>query len=196
MRTLSTFIVLALMPTSLLAQESPSSPQFQFPVSGNVPQVCAVQAPRLAPGAQVNFRGLSGNTLQIDQMVDPATLATNAASVNVEFDAVCDYPHRVRVESQNNGLWQTNELQGAVPPGFTYAVPYQASLIWAGVNGQLNADAEVRRIHEERFNVDQGGSGSIVMRVVVEAGASNVSNNAPVLAGYYGDTLRLFVEPQ
>ncbi|WBY07505.1 hypothetical protein PIB19_19515 [Sphingomonas sp. 7/4-4] len=65
-----------------------------LPVTGNTPPVCAVAEPRLRSGNQINFRGLSGNTLQIDRMVDPATLAVSAASVDVRFDAVCNYPHR------------------------------------------------------------------------------------------------------
>lgn len=167
-----------------------------FPVSGNAPQVCAVQAPRLAAGAQINFRGLSGNTLQIDQLVDPATLATNAASADIQFDAVCNFPHQIRVESQNSGLWQTIE-RGATPPdGFAYAIPYRATLSWGDVSGALNADARVRRIVEQRFAVDEATAGVILIRVVIEAGSSNTSNNAPLVAGIYGDTLRLFVEPR
>jgi hypothetical protein len=167
-----------------------------FPVSGNAPQVCAVQAPRLAAGAQINFRGLSGNTLQIDRLVDPTTLATNAASADIQFDAVCNFPHRIRVESQNNGLWQTVERGAQTPDGFAYAVPYRATLTWGEVTGQLDADAHVRRISEQRINVDQATAGAIIMRVVIEAGSSNTTNNAPLIAGFYGDTLRLFVEPR
>lgn len=167
-----------------------------FPVSGNAPQVCAVQAPRLAAGAQINFRGLSGNTLQIDRLVDPTTLATSAASADIQFDAVCNFPHRIRVESQNNGLWQTVERTAQTPDGFAYAVPYRANLTWGEVTGQLDADAKVRRISEQRINVDQATAGAIVMRVVIEAGSSNTTNNAPLIAGFYGDTLRLFVEPR
>ena len=85
-----------------------------MPVVGSAPQICVLQPPRLAPGAQVNFRGLSGETLQIDQMVDSTTLAANAASASVQFDAVCSFPHRLRIESQNNGLWRTSEL-AAIP---------------------------------------------------------------------------------
>jgi hypothetical protein len=167
-----------------------------FPVSGNAPQVCAVQAPRLAAGAQINFRGLSGNTLQIDQLVDPTTLATNAASADIQFDAVCNFPHQIRVESQNNGLWQTIE-RGATPPdGFAYAIPYRASVSWGDVTGALEADARVRRIVEQRLNVDEATAGVILIRVVIEAGASNTNNKAPLVAGFYGDTLRLFVEPR
>lgn len=190
------FAALAGMFIAFPAMAQSSEDSRDFPVSGSAPQVCAVQAPRLAAGAQINFRGLSGNTLQIDRLVDPTTLATNAASADIQFDAVCNFPHRIRVESQNNGLWQTAERNAQTPDGFAYAVPYRATFTWGEVTGQLDADAHVRRISEQRVNVDQATAGSIVIRVVIDAGSSNTTNNAPLIAGIYGDTLRLFVEPR
>ena len=37
-----------------------------MPVTGNTPEVCALQRATLAQGSQVNFRALTGNLLQID----------------------------------------------------------------------------------------------------------------------------------
>ena len=96
-----------LVPAAALGQAT--NPSQTFAVTANVPGACAIGSPILAPGAQVNFRGLNGTTLQIDQLVDPTTLSTNAASVEVQFEATCGFPHRLKVESQNNGLWQTSE---------------------------------------------------------------------------------------
>lgn len=168
----------------------------EMPVVGSAPQICALQPPRMAPGGQVNFRGLNGETLQIDQMVDAATLAANAASASIEFDAVCTFPHRLRVESQNNGLWRTDELAPVPASGFTYAVPYRAELSWAGANAALDADALSRRINERRLLVDAPSAGTLELRIEIQQGASNVRANAPVIAGYYGDTLRIVLEPQ
>lgn len=167
-----------------------------MPVTGNTPQVCALQNARLAQGSQVNFRALTGNLLQIDTLVDPATLATNAASASVEFAAVCNFPHRIRLESQNNGLWQTDGSMNQPADGFAYALPYRAELTWGEVNGALDANANVRRIAERRFNVDQATAGEVELRILIEAGASNTRSNAPVLAGFYRDTLRIFLEPR
>jgi hypothetical protein len=167
-----------------------------LPVTGNTPPVCAVGEARLQSGNQINFRGLAGNTLQIDRMVDPATLAVSAASVNVRFDAVCNYPHRLRIESQNNGLWPTLQRTQAPAPGFAYAVPYRATLTWGNVNGSLNADAQARRVTDQRFNIDEATAGQIDLRLAVASGASNIRDNAPILAGDYTDTLRIFVEPR
>lgn len=167
-----------------------------MPVVGSAPEVCALQRPTLAQGSQVNFRALTGNLLQIDTLVDPTTLAANAASAEVEFAAVCNFPHRIRIESQNNGLWQTDGSMNQPADGFAYALPYRAEIHWGEVNGELDADANVRRIAEQRFNVDQATAGTVELRITIEPGASNTRSNAPVLAGYYRDTLRIFLEPR
>jgi len=165
-------------------------------VDANVPRACAIGAPQLAAGAQINFRGLNGTTLQIDRMVDPTTLATNAASVDVTFEAICNLPHRIRLETQNNGLWQTSEVTPARVEGFGFAIPYRARLDWADDSLQLNADAQVRRITDSSLFVNQSRMGDIRLRLEIDAGASNNRANAPILAGFYGDTLRITLEPQ
>ena|SRR5829696_5790856 len=166
------------------------------PVIASAPAVCSIQEPELTGGGQINFRGLNGNTLQIDHLVDPATLGTAGASANVRFDAVCNYPHRIKVEAQNNGLWQTSERSPVPAPGFAYAVPYSATIDWGLEHGRLDADAKVRRIAERSITVNRPTSGEIILRLEIEAGASNVQANAPLLAGFYGDTLRITLEPQ
>jgi len=167
-----------------------------LPVTGNAPPVCAMGLPRVAAGNQINFRGLSGNTLQIDQMVDPTTLAVAAASVDVKFDAVCNYPHRLRLESQNNGLFPTLQRTQPAAPGFGSAVPYRATVNWGAVNGVLNADAQARRVNEQRFNIDLPTAGEIDLKLNIAPGSSNTRDNAPLLAGDYADTMRIFVEPR
>ena len=161
-----------------------------------MPGTCAVGSPQLAAGRQVNFRGLNGTTLQIDQMVDPATLSTNAASVEVRFDAICTFPHRLKVETQNNGLWPTSERGAQSPQGFGNAIPYRADLTWADQTLRLNADAGVRRIADNSVFVPGVGMGDILLRLEIDPGATNAQANAPLLAGVYGDTIRITLEPQ
>jgi hypothetical protein len=193
--------VAAIAAIALAAGASPVAAQTRvattnMPVVGSAPQICTLQPPRLA-GALTNFRGLSGETLQIDQMVDSTTLATNAARAEVQFEAVCTFPHRLRVESQNNGLWRTSQTAGATAsPGFTYAVPYSAEVSWAGNNTTLDTDALSRRVAEQGILVDEPSAGILNLRIVIQQGASNVRANAPVIAGWYADTLRLVLEPR
>lgn len=164
-------------------------------VIGSAPQICNMQSPTLGSSGQVNFRAVTGNLLQIDTLVDPTTLAARAATATLSFDAVCNFPHRIRLESQNNGLWQADSGLNEPAAGFAYALPYRASITWGEVNGTLTADANVRRITEQRFFIDQATAGAIELRIAIDAGASNIRANAPVLAGTYGDTLRIFLEP-
>lgn len=183
-----------LLPAVAAAQSN--SATSAFTVNASVPGTCAVGAPVLSAGRQINFRGLNGTTLQIDQLVDPATLSTNAASVEVRFEAICTFPHRLQVETQNNGLWQTSELTPPTPEGFGNAVPYRADITWADRTLRLNADAGVRRIADNSVFVNGSGLGDILLRLEVDAGATNERANAPLLAGTYGDTIRITLEPQ
>lgn len=194
MRAAPFLLLTALVPGLAAAQGTTSTRSIA--VSASAPPVCAMQEPTLAAGGQINFRGLNGNTLQIDRLVDPATLAAAGASANVTFDAICNYPHRITVEAQNNGLWQTSERSPVPPEGFAYAIPYSATIDWGLEHGRLDADAKVRRIAERSITINRPTSGEIKLRLEIEAGASNVQANAPVLAGFYGDTLRITLEPQ
>jgi hypothetical protein len=69
-------------------------------------------------------------------------------------------------------------------------------MTWGNVNGSLNADAQTRRVTDQRFNIDQATAGQIDLRLAIASGASNIRDNAPILAGDYTDTLRIFVEPR
>lgn len=170
--------------------------QKSLPVTGNAPEVCTLQPARIRTGELVNFNGLDGDTLQIQQLVDAQTLAARPARITVTFGAVCNYPHQVRLQSQNNGLWPTDARQATLAPGFATALPYDARLQWADKSGVLQADAKVRGGREQRLTIDTASAGDLLLSLRIEAGASNTLLNAPVLAGVYGDTLRIFLEPR
>lgn len=164
-------------------------------VTGNAPQVCAMQTGRIRTGSLNNVSGIDGDTLRIVELADPQTLAARASSATIAFAAVCNYPHRLRIESQNNGLWPTDGRAGAAT-GFATAVPYTARLQWGATSGALDADARVRRLAEQRITVDDATAGDVQLRLEILAGASNLDARAPLAAGAYGDTIRIFLEPQ
>jgi hypothetical protein len=166
-----------------------------FDVVGSVPQICTVQEPTIsAAGPLLNFRSLNGTTLQVDQLVDSQTMTTRAASVDVSFEATCNLPHRIVLESQNNGLWRN--VTGAPPSGFADGVPYTATLTWGLINSRFEVDASSRRTSEQSVLVDEATAGEILIRLAIQPGASNLRANAPLIAGTYQDTLRVTVEPQ
>ena len=165
-------------------------------VTGNAPQVCAMQTGRIQTGSLTNVSGIDGDTLRITELADPQTLAARASSATISFSAVCNYPHSLRIESQNNGLWPTDGRTGAGAGGFAYAVPYQARLQWGAASGALDANAKVRRISEQRLMVDDATAGDVQLRVDIADGASNLDQRAPLAAGAYGDTIRIFLEPR
>lgn len=167
-----------------------------FSVTGSAPQICAVNTPTLTNSGVQNIRSLSGSSLQIDQLVDPQTLASRAASAQVSFDAVCTFPHRVVIQSQGNGLWRNQTSGLARPPGFADAVPYLARLEWSGSTNELNADASSRGLVQTTAAVGQASVGALVIDFSILSGASNLTANAPLLAGVYSDTLTVTLEPQ
>ena len=167
-----------------------------LPVTGSTPQVCTLASGDLQTGQLVNFNGISGDTLQVTQLLDQQTLAARPASATVSFAAVCNYPHQIRIESQNNGLWPTDGRQASDAAGFATALPYDANITWGSATGLLQTDARVRSTRDQRINVDQATAGTVTLRLAILAGASNNGVNAPVLAGVYGDTLRIILEPR
>jgi hypothetical protein len=196
MRKRLALTVLGLLGSTSAAAQSNSATTRTMTVDATVPRSCTVGAPTLQPSGQVNFKGLNGSSLQIDQLVDPTTLSTNAASIEVHFEAICNLPHRLKIETQNNGLWQVQERGLSRPSGFANAIPYRARLDWSNDVLQLNADARVRRIAESSLLVSESRLGDLRLRLDIDAGSTNVQTNAPIIAGSYGDTLRIFLEPQ
>ena len=165
-------------------------------VTGSAPAVCSLQNGQLQTGGLINITGLDGDVLRIQNLTDSQTLAARAASASIKFFAMCNFPHQVRIESQNNGLWPTDSRQSSSVPGFTTAIPYRASLTWGPAAGALDANANVRRLIERRVAVDQPVVGEVQMRIEIASGASNTVVNAPVVAGTYGDTVRIYLEPR
>lgn len=186
--------VTALLAMPVFAQSQPA-PQ-DMPVTGNVPLICALQTGQIQPGTSNNVIGLDGDTLRIAQFVNPDTLSVKAASATVRFDAVCNFAHAVRVESANNGLWPTDAQITQAPAGFAFAVPYTASVSWGQANGQFNTDAKSRRLVQQILNVDTPVAGQLDLKIDIAEGASNVETSAPVIAGNYADTVRIFLEPR
>lgn len=165
-------------------------------VAGSTPQVCTLAQGDLRTGQLVNFRGTDGDTLRVLQLIDPKTLAAQSARATVMMGAVCNFPHRVRVESQDNGLWPVEGPLAPTTPDFATALPYRVSFDWADRTGLLEADARVRRAHETRADVDTPAVGDLTLTIEMDAGASNTLIGAPVLAGVYSDTLRIYLEPR
>lgn len=167
-----------------------------IPVVGNVPNVCTLDRGRVQPGGLINITGLDGDTLRIQQLTDPQTLAARSASATISFEAMCNFPHQIRLESQNNGLWPVDARVASVTPGFASALPYRAEVAWGQTNGSLQANATVRAANEQRIAVNGANSGNLLLRVELLQGASNGEANAPVVAGVYSDTLRIYLEPR
>jgi len=164
-------------------------------VSGSTPEICALQPGAVQTGSLVNMTGLDGDTLRVAQFADPRTLAVRAADATLSISAVCNFPHKVRVQSENNGMWPGDGSQKLDANGFTSAVPYRARVTWNGASNTLETDARVRHQVEDELSVNSPAVGNVELHVEIAPGASNSQANAPLLAGTYTDTLRIFLEP-
>ncbi|CAM3095929.1 Secreted protein [Sphingomonas antarctica] len=166
-------------------------------IEGVVVQRCAFDtaAPRLAPQAPNNVRALAGNNLEIDTLVDPATLAVRAANADLSFAAMCNVPHIIRIEAQNNGLFRSAGSTAA-PSGFANAVPYRARFTWGDQTRTLFADANTRRPREEIIDRPLPTGGTLLMQLDIQPGASNLTANAPLVSGNYAETFRVTIEPR
>jgi len=188
----------SLLMTAALATLAGLTPAFgaaTYTVIGSVPQLCTMADPQLLNGsAPINVTSLTGNSIRITQLTDPATMATRAASFDIGFTAECNYAHRLVVESQNNGLWRS-ALTGE-GPGFADAVPYTAVVRWGDTTTTFRADAEVRQISTITVPVNRPTQGVIELQFQILAGASNLQSFSPLLAGTYSDIIRVTVEPQ
>ncbi len=167
-----------------------------MPVLGNAPQVCTLAGARLNAGQVVNIAGTDGDTLRIIQLTDSTTLGARAASVTVAFSGVCNFPHRVRLESQNNGLFPVDGRITGSTPAFTSAVPYRATLAWGNATTSLDANAKLRQLAQQLITLGEPVAGDLTLRIEIQQGASNVAVGAPLLAGTYADTIRIYLEPQ
>ena len=196
MRTISLFILAALAGTTPALAATTSTAITTLPVTGSVPRTCAMAEGKIAPGSLNNIAGFDGDTLPIIQFTDPATLQVRAASVTISFDAVCNFPHEVRIESQNNGLWPIDGRVSDRPAGFAYAVPYSARVNWGPADAQFDANAKVRSQNFKVVAVNDAVAGEFRLRIQIEEGASNVETRAPLVAGTYADTVRIFLEPR
>jgi hypothetical protein len=182
-------------PAAAQAQQALTQNQ-SLTLTGSTPQVCTLAQGDLRTGQLVNFRGAEGDTLRVLQLVDPQTLAAQSARATVMLGAVCNFPHRVRVESQDNGLWPIEGPLAPTTPDFATALPYRVAFEWADRTGMLEADARVRRLHEARADIDTPAAGDLTLTIEMDAGSSNTQVGAPVLAGAYADTLRIYLEPR
>jgi hypothetical protein len=181
----------------LAAVASPAFADGTVAVEGVVARRCAFDtaAATLAPQAPNNVRALAGNNLEIDTLVDPATLAVRAANADLSFAAMCNVPHVVRIEAQNNGLFRASGATAA-PAGFANAVPYRARFTWGDQTKTLIADANTRRPREEIIDRPMATGGTLLMELDIQPGASNLAANAPLVSGNYGETFRVTLEPR
>lgn len=187
---------LAIGVTTALFAGAASAEDFTFAVTGFTPPVCTVGDVRFGGGAAVNVSSVTPGSIQINQLTDPATLSTNAASAQMSFPTVCTVPHQVRVQSLNNGLWRTQASGINAASGFANAVPYTIGVEWGENSSRFEVDAASRGNREQSILQGQPAAGDLTLTVSIAEGASNLRTDAPLMAGVYADILVVTLEPR
>jgi hypothetical protein len=164
-------------------------------VEASAPQWCAIsnaagQAELVGSGN--NVTGPLSSELRITDLVDERTLSTRAANARIGFEAACNYPHRIVLRSQNNGLRRDSLSTG---PGIASAVPYTATLNWGDVGLGFFADAQSRTQLERVGSTSGAVAGTLVVAVAITAGATNIGPGSPLGAGEYSDVISIEVGP-
>lgn len=167
-----------------------------YPVIGSAPEFCQLGEPTFSSeNPPVNVQTLTGRIVTIDELMDSDTLSTQATSVELAFAGFCNFPHRIAVESDNNGLFRQS-AGNSVATGFANAVPYSAELRWADETIRLEADALTRRQVRGAADFTDPAVGPLLLRLQIAPGATNITTEAPLLAGEYRDVIRITVGPQ
>lgn len=187
---------LAVVPLGARAQGGSGPQGLPMGVGGSAPSLCVVTRPGATPvegAASGSVVGPVGATVTLGDLVDPVTLTSREATVQVRFDAACNYPHQVRLSSRNNALLRDG---GGSSTTIAWAVPYTADLTWGAVTGSLFADA--RSFGERVLTVvnPTPTDAPLLVNVRVDAGATNLGQGLPLGAGVYSDVLSVEVGPQ
>lgn len=196
--TLLALAAFAAVPLQAQTVELPEGAiQEDFPVIGSVPELCALGEPTVSnTSAPINVRTIIGRVVEIEEMMDPATLSTQAASVEIAFEGYCNYPYEMSLSSDNNGLYRQLAGGVGVPVGFANAVPYFAELRRDDDIIRIDANALSRREVRDSFSGAEPSASPLILRLQVMPGATNITTQAPLLAGEYRDTIRITVGPR
>lgn len=191
------FPIAVMISAPALAQVAPDPVAVAtFPVTGEVPDLCILGDPRIDGGnASINIASINGRVIRIDTLADPTSLTTRGTEANLAFDAACNYPYAVSVESRNNGLWRQS-ADTPTPAGFANAVPYSATVSWNEKAVELDADARSRSPKAAGFTSLVANAGTLSLKLRILPGTTNVLANAPLVAGDYGDIITVTLGPQ
>lgn len=186
--------VVALAAATGLAAPATAQQAQTVTLLGQADRVCTLSAPELGSGPIENFAVPSGGVYTVQELADPNTLTTRAASLTLNMAAMCNSVHRIVVTSENSGLWRQGAPSSAI--GFGTAVPYRLDLSWADENPSMIADAATRQAREWQLLVGRPNAGGIEMTFEIQAGATNAGTGAPMVSGGYSDVVTVSVEAQ
>ena len=188
----ATCLLLATVSLATLGGLAAQAAPVTLVVTSAVANLC-IMGPAQVSGGATNLGVVSGNTVNIAQLTNDQ-LTTRATAFDITFSAECNAAHRVTVTSERGGL--RREQIGGVHPGFADGVPYSARFDWADAEATLLAPAQSLSEVSKNLDIGAPAAGSLVLHVSIDAGATNLVTNSPLIAGGYSDTLRVVMQVQ
>lgn len=156
-------------------------------------QKCRLDPQVRLRGAATNLGALSSTGLSLADLTAPDVAAARPAQVQFAFSGFCNGPHRLVLESANNGLWRTGSLGAAA--NLAQSTPYTVGARWSDRPLLLNADARSRRRAEAILHSNAPAGGALEISFTIDANASGLGDSVPLAAGRYSDLLRISLEP-
>jgi Spore Coat Protein U domain len=186
MRKLPLLIAAAMaLPGAAQAQELNRGSQ-RLEMAAIAPVACVISQPTVANQSNASFTatGTSSGQVNITQLVDSASAAPRASSIELSLPVVCNASHRIIVRSANGGLLRTGASGRGNGGAFAEYLSYQVGVDWSGQSVQLDTKNNNANIY-----ASQPGKGALTIRIATPAGGT------PLVAGQYSDSIVLEVQP-
>lgn len=147
---------------------------------GKIERVCGIQ--NIIVPQQGNITSINtdnGMALVFNNFVNPEDSTPLAISLQVNFEARCNYAHSLRVQSRSGGM----TLVGKIPiaDGFGTRRDYSTEVFWAGNRGSFQADGNSQNNIDFQIN----GAASDILTIRLNAPATN----KPLVSGSYSDVI-------
>lgn len=161
------------------AQDVTNRAATQFQLSASAPGACRIQSPTTVSSSNASFAvsSASAGQITISQISSPTTGLALSSRISLQFDAVCNVAHAMRISSTNGGL---SRDEGRNVGTFSGLVGYRVDARWAGTNTSLTLDGTPRQVS---IPIDDGAAGTLELDLETQAGTSPLAN------GRYSDAL-------
>lgn len=162
-------------------------------LNGVAEPICGFTAPASSfagTNLAITSAGTVSSTVTINDMIDDNTAFLKPSSISINYQAVCNFAHNLKIESVNDGLFDSNPVS-VVSSGFLTNIKYSSTIEWDGVTNGLVTTGTNSTVFSPVVSV--GGANVGNLKILINISGGNNPLNVPVVAGYYTDTLKIHI---